>query len=218
MTALNISASPAAASTGSVEAHIIPTLKFGISLLNVDTDVFLALDTSATLTLTLEAQATSIQSVRRANHAKLLKARSKKSPPVAPEPTSIVSTKDYMPSASGFAATTSIAINPTCTCVLSPQSSIVTAIQGTETGSSSGTATSSATQTTSTSSSNDDSSSSFSGCFEVNAGLDVTAGADGDFFGLFDANTQVTLFSKNFELFKACHTTCTMTLLSNPAS
>lgn len=47
-------------------------------------------------------------------------------------------------------------------------------------------------------------SSSFGGCFEILAGLDVNAGADASFFGLFDVGDSVSLFSKEFELFKRC--------------
>jgi hypothetical protein len=36
---------------------------------------------------------------------------------------------------------------------------------------------------------------------QVGAGLAVTAGADGSFFGLFDDSATVTLFTKNFEIF-----------------
>ncbi|KAJ7282823.1 hypothetical protein C8J57DRAFT_1296618 [Mycena rebaudengoi] len=44
----------------------------------------------------------------------------------------------------------------------------------------------------------------FGGCFSVNAGLSVNAGAEGSFFGLFDDSTEVELFNKEFELFKKC--------------
>ncbi|KAG5638520.1 hypothetical protein H0H81_012157 [Sphagnurus paluster] len=47
-----------------------------------------------------------------------------------------------------------------------------------------------------------DASASFGGCFKVNSGLDVNAGADGDFFGLFDQRTKVSMFSKKFEVMK----------------
>jgi hypothetical protein len=45
-------------------------------------------------------------------------------------------------------------------------------------------------------------SASFGGCVDVSAGLDVNAGADASFFGLFDAQTKVNLFTKKFDLFK----------------
>lgn len=47
-----------------------------------------------------------------------------------------------------------------------------------------------------------DGSASFSGCVEIGAGFDVNAGADANFFGLFNPETKVSLFSKKFELFK----------------
>ncbi|KAF8877430.1 hypothetical protein BD779DRAFT_1448510, partial [Infundibulicybe gibba] len=118
-TPLKLSASPAVKATGSVEAHLIPSLNLGVSALGdtVKAEVFVALDASATMQLSLEAQA---------------------------EAASVV--------------------------------------QGSSTHASAG----------------------FGGCFEIKAGLNVNAGADASFFGLFDPSTQVTLFSKNFELFKKC--------------
>ena len=47
-----------------------------------------------------------------------------------------------------------------------------------------------------------DGSAKFGGCVELGTGLDVNAGADADFFGLFNKGTSVNLFSKKFELFK----------------
>ncbi|KAL0946002.1 hypothetical protein HGRIS_012278 [Hohenbuehelia grisea] len=47
-------------------------------------------------------------------------------------------------------------------------------------------------------------SASVDGCVEVTAGFDVRAGADASFFGLFNTGTQVSLFSKKFEVFKKC--------------
>lgn len=207
-TPLNLSASPAVASTGSVEVHVIPTLKFGITALKVvDTDVFLALDTSAALILTLEAQANAGQNIKRANRAQLLAARSKALPPAVPSPTFLVR-KDYTATTSDSGAMpTSTRINPTCVCVLSPQSSVISAIESSETltttssFATSASTTSSAAQSTSTGSNVDE---NFTGCFEVKAGFDVTAGAQGGFFNFFDQGTQVTLFSKSFELFKKC--------------
>ncbi|PPQ93459.1 hypothetical protein CVT25_008563 [Psilocybe cyanescens] len=45
---------------------------------------------------------------------------------------------------------------------------------------------------------------SLGGCFDIEGALDVNAGADGSFFGLFDKNTKVELFSKKFEILKKC--------------
>ena len=44
--------------------------------------------------------------------------------------------------------------------------------------------------------------SQFSGCTDVTTGLSVLATADGSFFDLFNKATTVTLYSKNWELFK----------------
>ncbi|KAF9487102.1 hypothetical protein BDN71DRAFT_1514302 [Pleurotus eryngii] len=43
-----------------------------------------------------------------------------------------------------------------------------------------------------------------SGCFDISAGFDVNAGADASFFGLFKADKKISLFSKQFNLFKEC--------------
>ena len=41
----------------------------------------------------------------------------------------------------------------------------------------------------------------FTGCFEIDGGLDVNAGATGSFFGIFSKSTEVELFSKDFKIF-----------------
>jgi hypothetical protein len=45
-------------------------------------------------------------------------------------------------------------------------------------------------------------SASFSGCFDIGAGLDVVAGATAKFFNIFDQSTSYTLFSRDWELYK----------------
>ncbi|RDB30203.1 hypothetical protein Hypma_010439 [Hypsizygus marmoreus] len=47
-------------------------------------------------------------------------------------------------------------------------------------------------------------SASVDGCVDADAGLNVHAGADGSFFGLFDKSTAVTLFSKQFDIYQKC--------------
>ncbi|KAJ7474871.1 hypothetical protein FB451DRAFT_1246878 [Mycena latifolia] len=58
-TPLTLSASPDVTATGTVTAHLIPSLNLGVSALGnaVKAEVFLALDTSASLKLSLEASA-----------------------------------------------------------------------------------------------------------------------------------------------------------------
>ncbi|EEB87981.1 hypothetical protein MPER_14444, partial [Moniliophthora perniciosa FA553] len=47
------------------------------------------------------------------------------------------------------------------------------------------------------------------GCLDIGAGLDVNAGADASFFGFFDKNTKVNLFTKKFDLYNKCFGTST---------
>ncbi|THH05785.1 hypothetical protein EW145_g4539 [Phellinidium pouzarii] len=49
------------------------------------------------------------------------------------------------------------------------------------------------------------------GCVDVNGGVSINAGASGSFFGLFDDSTQVSLFSKDFDLFQKCFSDQTST-------
>ncbi|KAF4610320.1 hypothetical protein D9613_010284 [Agrocybe pediades] len=46
---------------------------------------------------------------------------------------------------------------------------------------------------------------SFSGCVDVGAGLNVNAGASADFFGIFNKETSVSVYSKEFDIFKKCY-------------
>lgn len=85
-----------------------------------------------------------------------------------------------------------------------------TAVKGLETGSASTSATSTTGSAAPPQATDDkggvvatkDLNGSFGGCIEVGAGLDVNAGADADFFGLFNPSTKVNLFSKKFQIFK----------------
>jgi hypothetical protein len=41
-------------------------------------------------------------------------------------------------------------------------------------------------------------------CVDIQAGVAANVGAEGSFFGLFDGQKQVSIFSKNFDLYKVC--------------
>jgi hypothetical protein len=56
-------------------------------------------------------------------------------------------------------------------------------------------------------------SSGLNGCVDVSADLAVKAGADGSFLDFFDKSTSVTLFQKNFDLFKVYTSLCGILLL-----
>ncbi|KAJ7197817.1 hypothetical protein GGX14DRAFT_700233 [Mycena pura] len=135
-TPLTLSASPDVKATGTIAAHLIPSLNLGVSALGgaADATIFLDLDASASLKLSLEASAT--------------------------------------------AATVTVIKNPAAAATAAVGAAKKAAARAVTT--------------------------SFGGCFEVDGGVAVNAGADGSFFGLFDKSAQKTLFSKEFVIFKKC--------------
>jgi hypothetical protein len=56
-----------------------------------------------------------------------------------------------------------------------------------------------ATKSVGTNSSQSDSA---NGCVDLSGGIAIDVGADADFFDLFDPSKQITLFSKNFDIFQ----------------
>ncbi|OSD05577.1 hypothetical protein PYCCODRAFT_1464936 [Trametes coccinea BRFM310] len=56
----------------------------------------------------------------------------------------------------------------------------------------------------STSTSGNNATASVGGCVDISTGLNVNAGANADFFSLFKKDASVSLFQKNFDLFKKC--------------
>ncbi|KAJ3927693.1 MAG: hypothetical protein NXY57DRAFT_903430 [Lentinula lateritia] len=152
-TPLTLSVTPSVKSTGSLTAHLIPSLNLGIQALDniASATVFLDLDASATMQLSLDAVDSASVSVDNGE--------------------------------SSLNSTTSTS-NSTSTA--SSTSSAVSAYYSI----------SSSTTTTSSTGLQ------FGGCVEIDTGLAVNAGADAKFFDLFDASTQVPLFSKEFVLFK----------------
>jgi hypothetical protein len=65
LAALSLSATPGVQATGTLTAHLIPSLNLGVSVLGGkgEANIFLALDTSAALVLNLDASATITQPV-----------------------------------------------------------------------------------------------------------------------------------------------------------
>ncbi|KAF8066939.1 hypothetical protein FPV67DRAFT_1417007 [Lyophyllum atratum] len=155
-TPLKLSLSPSVKATGTVTAHFIPSLNLKISALGdiVEAGVFLELDASADMSLSLEGSVQGSITVDKAKAAREEPALKGRYWALGAAPAG-VETRDHMMPA--------------------PASQLAT-----------------------------DASASFGGCFRIGAGLDVNAGADASFFGLFDQNTKVSLFSKKFEIFKKC--------------
>jgi hypothetical protein len=158
-TALKLSVSPSAKATGSVSAHLIPSLNLGISALGgvADATVFLELDASAKMQLTLQAQASAATTVNG-----LTRSRAR-----AAVPRSI---------GSDVLVTEVLAARDAKLGSLSLLSE--RELDARQAGA------------------------SFGGCFSINAGLGVNAGANAEFFGLFDTGTKVPLFNREFELLK----------------
>ncbi|KAF8877432.1 hypothetical protein BD779DRAFT_1677327 [Infundibulicybe gibba] len=209
-TPLKLSASPAMKAAGSVEAHLIPSLNLGISAIGgtVKAEVFLALDASATMQLSLEAQAQAGVTVGNAN--KRTVGATEAAPPSTTKfavQSNTTSAKALTSGSAGPVVQGSSA-QPTETNISTESSAgggnstEITAGSSTLLPSTSlGAALSASPTSLATTSS---ASASFGGCFEIKAELNVNAGADGAFLGLFDPSTQVTLFNKEFELFKDC--------------
>ncbi|KAJ7052666.1 hypothetical protein C8F01DRAFT_1261454 [Mycena amicta] len=155
-TPLTLSASPNVKATGTVAAHLIPSLNLGISALGgiAKATVFIDLDTSASLKLSLEAGATAATTL-------LTKAPAAK------------------------ATAKAVVAKATTTPTQSQVKAALAAAVAKKTGKRAVTA-------------------SFGGCFEVDAGVSVNAGADANFFGIFSKSAAKTLFKKDFEIFKKC--------------
>ncbi|KAJ3912589.1 hypothetical protein F5877DRAFT_53831 [Lentinula edodes] len=152
-TPLTLSVTPSVKSTGSLTAHLIPSLNLGIQALDniASATVFLDLDASATMQLSLDAVDSASVSV------------------------------DNGESSSNSTTSTS---------------------NSTSTASSTNSAVSAYYSVSSTTTTTSSTGLQFGGCVEIDTGLAVNAGADAKFFDLFDASTQVPLFSKEFVLFK----------------
>ncbi|KAJ7708198.1 hypothetical protein B0H17DRAFT_1191688 [Mycena rosella] len=226
-TPLTLSASPDVKATGAVSAHLIPSLNLGVSALGnvVNAQVFLALDTSASLKLSLEASA-DIQTVidnsktSTVGTDKALKTTSTGNNATSTSAkmihTTSVATNLHTSSASkAMPTTTSKKMHKTSAKKMPTTSSNRQMMHTTTsskpmhaTSSSSSAAMSHSAAAPEPSAAHEMSgravTASFGGCFEVDAGVNVNVGADGSFFGLFDKSTNATLFAKNFVVFKKC--------------
>ncbi|KAF5356431.1 hypothetical protein D9758_009519 [Tetrapyrgos nigripes] len=192
-TPLQLSLSPSVEANGSVSAHLIPTLNLGVNALDglVKANVFLNLDTSATLALSLEGSAGDIQVGKRTPTPPVARAPIVKSTSI---PRAVAAAKAAREAEEFYRRT---ANNNSTESGNSTESSSKSNSNSTDVSDSS-------SNSNSTQSSSDDSSAGFGGCLQVLAGLDVNAGAEGNLFDLFDDSTQVSLFSKEFQLFQKC--------------
>lgn len=243
--------------TGTVEAHFIPSINLKVSALGdiVEAGVFLELDASANMKLSLEAQAEGSITVNRPRAEPAIKGRywaadaipavGKRAELEAVKPVFVPAIPAVSPPAKGtlvavapaistpasgtFSKAAPVITNPAKGILVEATSAKDTPTKGTPVKGTPVKATSvkvistkdsasilptstkapetAAPSGTAPAKNNDpsvvkDGSASFGGCFEIGAGLDVNAGADANFFGLFDKGTKVSLFSRKFEILK----------------
>jgi hypothetical protein len=167
----------------------------------VDASVFLELDASASMKLTANAQASGSTQVGRRS---LVHAVPRHDSDSAPAPSNVLANSTATSTNTtdipgGATSSTSVADSAAKSAGIVHATSTATAHNSTATSTSSTDGNSNADENTPSQSSGN---ASFSGCFEIDGALDVNAGATGSFFDLFDANTKVNLFSKDFEIFK----------------
>ncbi|KAJ7606656.1 hypothetical protein FB45DRAFT_949592 [Roridomyces roridus] len=220
-TPLTLSASPDVTATGSIEAHLIPSINLGVSALGdvAKAQVSLSLDASATLKLNLDGSA-DVSTVIDNNGSSTTTDDSKGSDSTTVDKTVVVTktkvvdvtvtkqvtvTKTVTEEGKMYMTTQTM---PTTYVTQSTSYGYRTAYQ---TPAPAKTSSASMASSTTASAQSDKSaysrravsaSGSFGGSFQVDAGIDVTASADASFFGLFDPNVSDSLFSKNFVLFQ----------------
>ncbi|KIK63273.1 hypothetical protein GYMLUDRAFT_40982 [Collybiopsis luxurians FD-317 M1] len=268
-TPLTLSLTPSVKSTGSLTAHLIPSLNLGVQAFSASATVFLDLDASATVALSLDAvdsnnitinsgsnssSSDSSSTTASSNSTRTSSGSSSTtaslnststlsdssstttslnltSTSVAHQTSSVTSAALPSNSTSAAASDNSTSVpttsNTTSATVLSSSiastasalsaarnskgskapvkpTSIVQAISAAKRAAASSANATSSSNSSSSSVSESSSGVQFGGCVEIDTGLSVNAGAQGSFFGLFDASTQVPLFSKEFVLFKKC--------------
>ncbi|KAJ7479731.1 hypothetical protein FB451DRAFT_1086295 [Mycena latifolia] len=180
-TPLSLSASPSVTATGSLTAHLIPSLNIGLTVLGgkvANANIFLALDTSAALILNLDASAQITQSIAGTNSTTDGTATNSTTDGTATDSTTDSTTDATTTDATIEATATDSGADATAT----DDADFVAPIKRDD-------------PTVST---------AFGGCVQVQGGIDVNAGAQGEFFHLFDDLVSVLLFSKKFEIFKKC--------------
>ncbi|KAG6867774.1 hypothetical protein C0993_011259 [Termitomyces sp. T159_Od127] len=204
-TPLSISVSPSVQASGNVQAHLIPSLNLKVSALDdlVDVGIFLTLDASAEINLSLGASTTfkkrEREQLRTIGHYMLRDAIA-----AVEVPDTTFAALDYVTSTTQSGAATSAAFfaansYPSSVPSSSPSSAVSSLSSSSFAPSSLSSALSPAARSHKLRSA-----APFGGCIKVDAGLSVNAGADGDFFGLFNANTKVPLFNHTFEILQTC--------------
>ncbi|CAA7262406.1 unnamed protein product [Cyclocybe aegerita] len=189
-TPLTLYASPGIVAAGTVEAHLIPTVKLGISALGgiVQAGVFLDVDASANLKLDLHASASGtvvISPVGARDIAEQLNrrgatpywSRDETFVPEAGSEIAAAALAEAAGSTTTVTETVTLRETVTVTADLAEATKRPVSTEGSAT---------------------------FGGCFSIGAGLDVSIGANADFFGLWNPETRYTLYEEQWELYAQC--------------
>jgi len=192
--ALKVSVQPSGSVNGKVEAHLIPTISFGVSAFGGKTEAGIHVDFDGSTTVTLSGSAQ--DNIRRRSpsgrdgrkHGAEIRGRGMIGE-VFFAKRSIFG--DITDGIKGAASSAENAIS-------NAAGAVKDAVTGSDGDGSSGTAPAADTTAPAT----NDTGASFGGCADVNAGLSVNLAADAEFFNLFNPSTQFSLFSKTFPLFQ----------------
>lgn len=231
-TPLKLAVVPSVKATGLVEAHLIPSLNLGISALAglADARVFLELDASAAMKLEVEGRAAAVASVNLAQSSPAalpaapqpsqgLRAQQQNVPGQNAEAQgspSSVSQIQEAPSSAVQAPSTPVS---SAQAQETPNQASPAPVEGGQGGA--GRAGQIQQQQARSLAirgakpigheyfarqleAQTDIQGTFGGCFEISLGLAVNAGADADFFGLFEFDKKFSIFNEEFELFKKC--------------
>ncbi|KAE9409819.1 hypothetical protein BT96DRAFT_871648 [Gymnopus androsaceus JB14] len=190
-TPLSLSLSPSVAATGNFTAHLIPTLNLGISALDdvASANIFLNLDASATLVLGLQGSDDNSVTVDSSPSSSSSSSEGSSTTTSADSSSSDAVSYGYYYNTYYKRSSVVASAKPT---------SVVQAVSSAKRAAAYAYARSDNASTTSSSNAQ------FDGCIEIDVGLAVNAGAEGDFFDLFDDSTEVPLFNKEFVLFQKC--------------
>ena len=202
--ALKLSVQPSATATGTVEAHLIPSINFGVSAFGgtTEAEIFVNIDGSSSVTLSASAQENlGRRSATGQKHGGEIRGRgligeaffAKRSPGIF---------GDIADDIKGAASSAGNAISSAAGAVKDAVTGKEGSDGASDASSTAAPAADTAAPSTDNSSNSNGDGTAFGGCADVNAGLSVDVGANAAFFNIFNPSTQLSLFSKTFPLFK----------------
>ncbi|KAF7371330.1 hypothetical protein MSAN_00769100 [Mycena sanguinolenta] len=218
-TPLTLNAAPGVTATGTLTAHLIPSLNLGVNALGgkAEAQIFLNLDTNAALQMNLDASASAtkditppaLASAEAASSASRRTDDSTDTTDDSTDDTADDETADTTDDGSDDTTdstddTTDDSTDESTDTTDDGSDDATDSTDDTTDDSTDDTADDTADSTDSTTPGSLTTSTSFGGCVGVNGGVDVNVGVTGDFFGLFDKTASATPFSKSFQIFQKC--------------